>query len=153
MATLKTPTRKAAAFGALVLLLVGKQLNEATAWTALECAPARQNEPVLSDAIHFGTGLDSAAVSWRYIYDLPLVAPTDIRIVSDSVICATAQTAYATIAQRWMPSYEVRPVIVVQLGTLYLVDDQSPRTGPNAYWEVMAFDRSWQRQWSYGGGA
>ncbi|MGH7459666.1 MAG: hypothetical protein ACREMA_01395 [Longimicrobiales bacterium] len=70
--------------------------------------------------------------------------------MTDESTCRRAAQAYAELLRRWVTRDWVdRPVLVVRVGRVYLVDDLRAR---DKYWEVMIFDVDWTRLAGYGGG-
>ena len=125
--------------------------HEVPSW----CAEPRAAEPVLVDALRLGSGQDSVAAAQRAEYEVPHVAVDEIVLVRDEKTCKQAANAYLNHLRRFVPSQEWpdAPVLVVRIGDVYLVDDLRSRTGDDAYWETMVFDKTWRHLTSYGGGS
>lgn len=118
------------------------------------CAAPRQSEPLLKEGIRLGTGNDEETKGQRAIIGIAPVAADSITIIRDEAVCRRAAEAYrnvlrASVADRF-GSHADSPVLVVAVGSVYLVDDLRAR---GTYWEVMVFDRGWRRRYGYGGGA
>jgi hypothetical protein len=80
-----------------------------------------------------------------------------LTIVRNDATCHQAATAYWSVLRKSVPDQfgkhlDTR-VLVVQVGLVYLVDDLRSRNGRGAYWEVMIFNRNWQRLGGFGSGA
>jgi hypothetical protein len=118
------------------------------------CAPPRIEEPLLKEGVTLGTSQEERAVNQRRILNLPLLSHEAIAIVSEEDICRDAAKAYWSILRESVATeFSDHPdtaVLVVRVGTFYLVDDLRKRDG---YWEVMIFDKSWKRLYGYGEGA
>lgn len=121
-----------------------------TAW----CAPPRKPEPLMADAVRLGTSTSPDDERDRRRMSLTLVPRDSIVYVRDDAVCREAAFAYWSTLRRWVPdlfgSHPDAPVLVIALGSFFLVDDQRPR---DDYWEVIIFDHRWRRLHSYGGGS
>jgi hypothetical protein len=126
---------------------------DAQAW----CAPSRSEEPLLTDARNL---IRSSDADWKHVREtvkLGTVPNDSIVVIRDDEVCRRAAAAYWAILRRSVPerfgSRTDAPVLVVRVGSVYLVDDRRSRDGRSAYWEVMVFDQSWGRLYGYGAGA
>jgi hypothetical protein len=126
---------------------------DAQAW----CAPSRSEEPLLADARNLIRATDA---DWKHVREtvkLGRVAIDSVMVIRDDEVCRRAAAAYWAILRSAVPdrfgSRADTPVLVLRVGSVYLVDDRRSRSGRSAYWEVMVFDRSWRRLYGYGAGA
>jgi hypothetical protein len=119
------------------------------------CAAPRSNEPLLLDAARLLGSSDPESSQQRKKYGLNRRSP--IRVIRDGPTCRQASQAYWNMLRTSVPDlfrgHADTPVLTVRVGSVYLVDDQRPRDGRDAYWEVMIFDARWHRLSGYGGGA
>ena len=142
------------ALGACILafgLAIPPLLTAAQSW----CVAPRVNEPLLLDVERLLTSEDPEWARRREAYKLRRSSP--VTVVRDDATCRRASQAYwdvlrTSVADRF-GTHADTPVLTVQVGPMYLVDDQRSREGPDAYWEVMIFDRKWHRVYGYGAGA
>ena len=80
--------------------------------------------------------------------------PVDsIKVVQDEAVCRRAAKLYAETIRQDLPDWQDAPVLVVQVGSFYLVDDQRARDVASPVWEVHVFDRQWEYVIRYGEGA
>ena len=115
------------------------------------CAAPRPDEPLLRDAQGLRNPEDSVWATNRYVFDIPLVPDAEIAVVRDEAICRERAKAYADHIRRVAdPDWLDRPVLVIRVGDMYLVDDLSSRDG---YWTVLLLDNKWRTRLEYGGGS
>ena len=135
-----------------------RSIRADTTW----CAQPRADEPLLKDArFEPARGRDRPGPDSIFVNlaRLPRRAgvrrvPSDsIRVVRDEAVCRRAASLYAETARGELPDWPTKPVLVVQMGAFYLVDDQRARDGTSPYWEVHVFDRNWEYVIRYGEGA
>ena len=126
------------------------------------CAQPRENEPLLRDARfqpargRDRTGPDSIYVNLARLprrAGIQRVSDDSIRVVRDEAVCRRAAKLYAETIRQDSPDWRDAPVLVVQVGRFYLVDDQRSRAGASPFWEVHVFDRQWEYVIRYGEGA
>jgi hypothetical protein len=118
------------------------------------CAPARPQEPLLSDAIRIGTANDAQSVRNRKMYRIGQVEREAIVVIRDESTCRQAANAYGGILRKSVdPKIIDKPVLVIKVADVYFVDDLRSRKGRDAYWEAMIFDAQWHRLSGYGAGA
>ncbi len=119
------------------------------------CRASRANEPLLLDVERLLTSEDPESARQRETYNLSRSSP--VTVVRDQAPCRRASQAYwdvlRTSVTELFGKHPDTPVLTVKVGPMYLVDDQRPRKGPDAYWEVMIFDHRWHRVSGYGAGA
>lgn len=118
------------------------------------CAVAKGTEPLFVDAVTVADGDDSPFML-RRLNDLPTVPRASVHAVTDESVCERAAKAYD--ASIWSGGVTVdqhralRPVLVVAVGSIYLVDDLGERDG---FWNVVPYDQQWNElRGHYGGGA
>jgi len=140
--------------GACILvfgLVIPPPLGTGQSW----CPASRANEPLLLDVERLLTSEDPEWVRQREAYNLSRSSP--VIVVRDEATCRRTSQAYwvvlRTSVTELFGKHPDTPVLTVKVGPLYLVDDQRSRNGPDAYWEVMIFDRGWHRVSGYGAGA
>ena len=115
------------------------------------CAEPRRDEPLLRDAQGLRDPADSSWATTRFVFDIPLVPDAKIAVVRDETICRERAESYAHHIRRVAdPDWITKPVLVVRIGSMYLVDDLSSRDG---YWTVLLLDNKWQTLYEYGGGS
>jgi hypothetical protein len=118
------------------------------------CAAPRANEPLLLDVKRLLGSSDSESARHRKTYRLN--RSSSVRVLRDEPTCRQASHAYWSVLRRSVPDlfgdHADAPVLTVRVGSVYLVDDQRSRDGPDAYWEVMIFDTKWHRLSGYGAG-
>ena len=118
------------------------------------CAEPRPHEPLLRDAHGLVSRHDSAWASTRYIFDIPLVPGATVDVVRDEAQCRRGAVAYASHMRSVLASeWTERPVLVLRVGEMYLVDDQRSRKGKSAYWTALLFDKNWEGLYEYGAGS
>ena len=108
----------------------------------------------MRDAIALAT--DPANTTWgvnRVVWNIPEVPRNALAYTTNESVCRAAAEAYARLTVLEGETVRLRPVLVIQIGDKYLVDDLRSRRGPYPNWEVAVFDRDWQIVASYGGGA
>jgi len=124
-------------------------IREGQGW----CAARRDYEPLLYSAYDVGTPTTPEWQQRRQQWGLSKEAD-DIRVVQDEATCHRAATAYWTILRKSAPDlfgkHEDARVLVVRVGTLYLVDDLRPREGPGANWDWMIFDEHFKKLAAFG---
>lgn len=108
------------------------------------CATPRHDEPLLKDAADVlgrrGTLGDAA---W---FHGVVGAEATVRVVADEQVCVEAARAYGADRST--------AVLVIRVGDIYLVDDQRPREGADAFWHVRVLDTAFKPTiFAYGGGA
>ena len=106
------------------------------------CASPRIEEPLLRDAIRFGFGDDPQATSFRNMNHVERIAADVIAIVHAEAVCEAAARAYDALEYRGTARQVFRPVLVVRVGRMYLVDDVRPRG--DGFFAVYPFDDQWR---------
>jgi hypothetical protein len=139
---------------ALVAVLGTAACTEAQQPPLQWCAQARSPEPLLADGVRLGTAQDPETVSRRQSIGMAAVPRDSVVLVRDEATCRRAAQAYWTILRTSVSdlfgNHADTPVLVVAVGSVYLVDDLRNR---QTYWEVMVFNQQWQRRYGFGGGA
>ena len=137
------------------ILAFGLALPPSPTTAQSSCLASRANEPLLLDVERLLTSEDPEWARRREAYKLD--RNSAVAVVRDEAMCRRASQAYWDVLRTSVPDlfgkHADTPVLAVQVGPIYLVDDQRPRNGPDAYWEVMIFDRKWHRVYGYGAGA
>lgn len=117
------------------------------------CLSGARAETFLHGVRRLLTSTDSATNEWRAVYGFRRRERTDVRLVTNEVLCERAAQEYDKHAG---PAGEHRlpyTVAVVQAPDLYFVE-LGVTAGIDAdYWEVVVFSRQWKRLASYGGGS
>jgi hypothetical protein len=115
------------------------------------CAEPRPDEPLLRAAQGLRDPADTGWATTRYVFKIPLLPDANITVIGDETICRELAEIYADhIRSVGDPGWAARPVLVVRLGSMYLVDDPSSGDG---YWTVLLLDSKWQILYTYGGGS
>ena len=132
--------------------------NSDTTW----CASPRVDEPLLRDARFEPArgvgrpGPDSIYINLAHLprRSRPIRVPSDsIQVVRDESVCRRAAHLYADLIREESPDWTTKPVLIVRVGSFYLVDDQRSRDGASPVWEVHVFDHNWEYVIRYGEGA
>jgi hypothetical protein len=88
------------------------------------------------------------------VFDIPLVPNAKIDVIRDEALCRRSAVAYGdhmrSVADE---NWTAKPVLVLRVGDMYLVDDQRSRKGVDAYWTVLLFSKDWKVLYEYGGGS
>ena len=127
------------------------QTSRSTGW----CADPRPDEPLLHDAKRLKDPKDSVWATRRYVFEIPPVpADAEIAVVNDEAICRMGAEAYAGHMRGiFGDGWQVKRVLVIRVGDMYLVEDQGSRHGNDAVWTVLLVDNAWQTLVEYGGGS
>lgn len=126
------------------------QISNSTHW----CASPRRNEPLMREAVGLATSNKSVWGQMRGEYGMTRVPRTSVVLIRDEAVCRHAAMLYAT-QREWgedpLETPRIVPVLVIQVGSRYLVDDLRSR---RVNWEVHVYDMTWQSIGpSYGGGS
>lgn len=122
--------------------IVHAQPEATTKW----CAPPRDPEPLLADARRHASSDALEAQVFRTVNQLPVLGEDAVSLVVDETVCKRAADAYRRWHLREMPDWPLRPVVVVRVGPLLMVDDQRTRTGRSATWAVLVFDEQFNER-------
>ncbi len=126
------------------------QDSTATHW----CAQPRPQEPLLRDARGLIAPADSAWARRRHVFRIPLIPDGKIVVIRDDRACREHAKAYGDKMRRVQdPSWADRPVLVVQVGGLFLVDDVRSRDGEYPSWKAILFDAKGRQLLEYGAGS
>jgi hypothetical protein len=118
------------------------------------CAKPRPHEPLLRDAQGLRDPNNREWATRRYVFKIPLVRDAQVAVVSDEATCRAGAEAYADHMRGiFGAGWPAKPVLVIRVGELYLVDDQGPRDGKSAVWYALVVDKAWQTLVEYGGGS
>ena len=118
------------------------------------CAEPRPEEPLLRDARGLANPDDAGWATSRAVFDIPLIPSAKIDVIRDEALCRRSAVDYgdhmrSVADERWTD----KPVLVLRVGDMYLVDDQRSRKGVDAYWTVLLFSKDWKVLYEYGGGS
>jgi hypothetical protein len=127
------------------------QAPKSTRW----CPDPRPDEPLLDDARDLRNPKDSIWATRLYVFEIPRVpADAKITVLRDEGVCRAGAQAYAAHMRGiFGEGWPVKPVLVVRVGNLYLVDDQRSRNGKEAIWTALVLDNTLQTLVEYGGGS
>lgn len=118
------------------------------------CAERRADEPLLREARLLASGDDPDFSTTRSLLHLPSLSPHDVHVVTDEAGCEAAARTFDSVVYSGAVTVEthtsLRPVLVVRVGTVSLIDDLRDR---GMVWDVIIVDRQWQFRFHYGGGA
>jgi hypothetical protein len=124
----------ASALAALVLLSVPQRAAGQTG----SCLPLDDEATgMLNWATHLATGTDSSTIASRQGLQVPAVAANRVKLVTKASTCKKASDAYSAALNE--PSNPGRAVYVVQIGSVYLVED--PTQLIREWTQGMVFDR------------
>jgi hypothetical protein len=118
------------------------------------CGAARRNDPLIADVVRIVTGeLTDSLVQMRLTHNLPMLSPDAVFLVRDEAVCEKAAKAFDRIthAGDFLAEHKrLRPVLVVPVGDVYVVEEARPR---GDIWSVEFFDADWRpRGFGYGAG-
>jgi hypothetical protein len=118
------------------------------------CAEPRPDEPLLHDAQGLRDAENSVWATRRYVFKIPLVPDAEIAVVQDETICRAGAEAYAAHMRGiFGAGWPAKPVLVIRVGDMFLVDDRGSRDGKHGHWTVLLLDNAWQTLVEYGGGS
>ena|SRR6267378_3500091 len=115
-----------------------------------QCVPAARVAQLRADAVRILAGPDSTQ---RYIADLPRIAASRIRVVTDSATCHRAGGWY--IREQESPDSTIAAsdhFAVVQADSLLFVEPDVSAGRRGCCWVVRVFDRAGQNRYNYGRG-
>jgi hypothetical protein len=114
------------------------------------CARQRPNEPLLLDAQFLpARGKNRTGADSEFVNLTNIAAMLGLRRArGDSIVIIRDESVCRRIAKQ----ESNKPVLIVRVGTFYLVDDQGSRDGPYPLWEVGVYDSKWRRLIGYGEG-
>jgi hypothetical protein len=121
---------------------------------AAQCVP-QQAAQLYHEAISLLARTDSESVGTRWVWDLPRIDSSHIRIVTDTALCRKAALSYVKFEGMPEDSSE-KPLAaefaVVQADSLLLMEHASTAGHRGCCWIVLVVDLEGKRRFEYSGG-
>jgi len=134
-----------------ISVIVPVLLSTAAASTSVaQCVPAARVAQLRADAVRVLAGPDSRE---RYINDLPRIAASRIRVVTDSATCHRAGGWY--VREQEGPDSRITasdPFAVVGADSLLFVEPDISAAHRGCCWVVRVFDSTGRNLYNYGQG-